>query len=356
MKLPDRYVQKGKKTGGGMSRVILCTDERLDRDVIIKALAGSVDQGRLLDEIRALQSIHSGYVVQIFDVIADDAGNIVGIVEEYCPGDDLSSRLGTINENDFHRFGYQLVSGIAEIHECGVIHRDIKPNNVRVSDIERLTIIDFGLARSQGDDALTVNEIGTSGFMAPELFQSDEEGDIHFTAAIDVFAFGSTMYLLANGSLPREVRKRPPTLPCADLDFGALGMHLDAKLCASLNGCFAIDPGERPTAEELRTQFRRVLLHDQHRALVNIAGKADYLDASNRSVTVSAGNLGTVTIEYDGDYFIARSVSADVFVNNRKVDVGFVFPGCCVIALGAPELGSGRAYVTFDISHPGVEL
>ena len=356
MRLPSRYVPKSKKTGGAMSRVTLCRDTKLDRDVIIKALAPGVDEGRLLDEIRALQSIRSGYVVQIYDVIDDDDGDIVAVVEEYCDGADLSEWIDDIDEEQFYRFGYQFISGIAEVHACDVIHRDIKPHNVRVSDTDQLTIIDFGLARFTGDDAKTISQIGTSGFMAPELFEVNSKGEVEFTSAVDVFAFGSSMYLLAEGTLPIDVRRRPPRLPCAALDFTGLSLSIDARLATALNGCFLEYPEARPSANVLREEFRRVLLYNRHRALINIGGNANYLDAGNPRATASIAGLATVVIEYDGDCFRASQVTGDVFVNNVKVGPGFIFPGSCVIAFGAPELQARRVYVTFDVSHPGVEV
>jgi len=356
MKLPTRYVPKATKPGGAMSRVTLCRDTKLERDVIVKELATGVDEGRLLDEIRALQSIRSGYVVQIYDVIADDSGNIVAVVEEYCSGKDLSDWIGKLDGDEFNRFGYQLVSGISEVHDCGVIHRDVKPPNVRVSDAEQLTIIDFGLAKASGDDAKTVSDIGTSGFMAPELFELNADGEVEFTSAIDIFAFGSSMLLLSEGKLPLDVRRRPPRLPCNALDFHSVSIPLDKDLASLLNECFLQDPNRRPTARRLRAEFKRVLLHNRHRALINIGGNANYLDAKNRRVTASIKDLATVVIQYTGDAFVALDVDGDVYVNNTKVDRGFVFPGSCVIAFGSPQLQAKRSYVTFDVSHPGVEI
>src|SRR5665213_1996428 len=171
MKLPARYAPVGSPSlGGGMSHVQLCHDSKLNRDVIVKQLVPGVDQVRLLDEIRALQTIRSGYVVQIYEVIRDASGTIAAIVEEYCSGSDLSDQRGAIDAEEFVQIGYQFSTGIGEIHGAGVIHRDIKPQNVRVDALGDLKIIDFGLARTAGPDAKTFSVIGTSGFMAPDPF------------------------------------------------------------------------------------------------------------------------------------------------------------------------------------------
>jgi serine/threonine protein kinase len=354
MKIPARYTAKPTKLGGGMSTITLCTDNRLQRDVVVKTVLTAPDQGRLLDEIKALQEIRSAYVVQLYDVIRNKDGAISGIIEEYCPGKDLSEWVGKTDEQLFLKFGYQLISGIAEIHDHGVIHRDIKPHNVRVGSLDRLTIIDFGLSRLP-DGASTVSQIGTSGFMAPELFTPMPVGQIDFTNAIDVFAFASSMYLLAAGSLPSSLRKRPP-LKNHGARFSKLPFKLDDDLVELLDACWSEKPKARPTATELKDSFKRLLLRGRHKALINIANGPKYLDNNNPRATASLPGLGSVVIEYDGDDFIAQAVKGDLFVNAARVNVGYVLPGACVIAFGGPELQNKRKYVTFDLSHPGVEL
>jgi serine/threonine protein kinase len=94
MDLPDRYTPTGDEfAGGGMSDAIVCHDEHLERLVLVKKLQDGVDQTRILDEIAALTTIRSKHVVELFDVLRDEDGEIVGIVEDYLPGDDLNEIL-----------------------------------------------------------------------------------------------------------------------------------------------------------------------------------------------------------------------------------------------------------------------
>lgn len=355
IKLPARFVPISAAKSGGMSSVIPCNDTRLQRKVIIKHLDPSTDQQRLLDEIRALQSIRSAYVVQIYDVISDSAGDIVGVAEEFCEGSDLSDWIGKVSQQQFLRFGYQLISGIAEVHDHDIIHRDIKPHNVRIGALDRLTIIDFGLA-SASHGANTVSAIGTSGFMAPELFVANSKGIISFTAAVDVFAFASSMYILATGTLPAKLCKRPPLLGPGLADFSKLPFSIDPDLAMQLGLAHEAKPTKRPTARSLQESFKRVLLRGQHRALINKANNPQYLDAKSPTATASIPGLASVTIKYDGDSFVVTAVSGDLYVNAGKVAAGFKFPGSCVITFGAPELKGARQYITFDVSHPGVVI
>lgn len=354
IKLPSRYVPVNSKNGG-MSSVVQCNDTRLQRSVMIKYLDPLTDQQRLLDEIQALQSIRSAYVVQIYDVITDGTGNIVGVVEEFCEGRDLSDLIGLIDYQQFLKFGYQLISGIAEVHDHGIIHRDIKPHNVRIGNLDRLTLIDFGLARAFAG-AHTVSAIGTSGFMAPELFKLHPNGSISFTTAIDVFAFASSMFLLATGGLPSAVCRRPPDVTSDPVNFSNLPFNVDPDLLGELNRSHSEASSARPTSRELQAVFKRVLLRGNHRALLNIANNPKYLDKGNRRASAAVQGLASLTISYDDDNFLVTAITGDVFVNAGRIDVGYIFPGSCVIAFGAPSLGNARQYITFDVSHPGVVL
>lgn len=352
--LPPRFVPVSSQSGG-MSSVIKCNDTRLNRPVMVKHLDPAYDRQRLLDEIQALQSIRSDYVVQIYDVVTDKSGVIVGVVEEYCEGVDLSESIGNIDYSKFLKFGYQLISGIAEVHDNNIIHRDIKPHNVRIGALDRSTLIDFGLARPS-DGAKTVSAIGTSGFMAPELFYPNAKGAIEFSKSIDVFAFASSMYLLATGGLPADLCKRPPNLPAGTPDFASLPFHIDPILRGLLEDSIRRNANERPTAHELQIVFKRVLLRGRHRALLNIANNPQYLDANKRRASAAFGGLASLTIDYNDDNFVVVGVAGDVYVNAGKVAVGYIFPGSCVIAFGAPDLGARRQYITFDVSHPGVVI
>lgn len=352
--LPSRYVIVSAKNGG-MSSVVQCNDTRLQRSVMVKYLDPATDQQRLLDEIQALQSIRSEYVVQIYDVISDSAGKIVGVVEEFCEGRDLSDLIGQIDYPQFLKFGYQLISGIAEVHDHGIIHRDIKPHNVRIGNLDRLTLIDFGLARASAG-AQTVSAIGTSGFMAPELFRLQPNGSISFTPSIDVFAFASSMFLMAAGGLPATVCQRPPDVKSTPINFANLPFNVHPDLATELNRCHNVSPLGRPSSRDLQSVFKRVLLRGNHRALLNIANNPKYLDKNNRRATAAVQGLASLTISYDDDHFVVSAITGDVFVNAGRIAQGYIFPGSCVIAFGDPTMGNSRQYITFDVSHPGVVL
>ncbi len=183
-----------------MSDAFVCMDQHLDRPVLIKRLQSGVDQSRLLDEIAALSSIRSKHVVEIFDVLRDKSGDIIGIVEDYLPGDDLNKRLPIKNPDEFIKTAYALACGIADIHERGRVHRDIKPGNAKFDAEGCLKIFDFGLSRPDDMDAKTIGTIGTPGYLAPELCVGDGE-EVAFSQPVDVYAFGATAAKMMLGRL-----------------------------------------------------------------------------------------------------------------------------------------------------------
>jgi serine/threonine-protein kinase len=357
MLIPSRYVAdpSGGQIGG-MSMVARYHDTQLARPVMIKQLHPGVDIGRLLDEIDALQSLRSPYVVQIYDVIPDAGGNPAAIVEEYVAGTDLEDHVGTLTPEQIIWVAYQMSSAIADIHDQGLIHRDIKPLNVKVDQEGTIRLLDFGLARFDGPDAFTFGTVGTPGYMAPELYVADSAGKVSFGKPVDVFALGATILKISDGPLPADLKAKPPNVPPSGANFTALQHHCPADLIAMLKGCFDSVPASRPTAAQLRVRLKRHVLRGKHQALINVAGQLHYLNSSNPVVTVTSGTRGSVQIRYDGEQFLVISVTGQVAVNNQSVSVGFEFPGSSVIAFGAAATGNDRVYATFDVSHPGVSV
>ena len=153
--IPVRYVHSGQKFRGGQGTVYVCRDTALDRDVAIKFITDVVDLRRLHDEIRALQALRSKHVIEIYDLIVRPKDADLAIVAEYLPGEDLWTVIQRQAESKVPlattvilEYLYQLAAGIADIHQAGVVHRDIKPTNAKFDGENRLKIFDFGLARS----------------------------------------------------------------------------------------------------------------------------------------------------------------------------------------------------------------
>jgi len=354
-----RYVPTGQRAAGGIGSVLFCHDTNLDRRVAIKFVQSGVEHRRLIHELAALQSIRSKHVVEVLDVVQFGPDKRTGIVLEFIDGHDLTDVVGqTLSDEQFVRLVYQLSSGLADIHKVGVIHRDIKPPNVRIDVEGILKIIDFNLAREQ-DDAQTQGFVGTPGYAAPELYGFR---NVAFTPAVDMYAFGVTAWVLRFGAqLPHELVARPP-LPDAwkahGGGFQSLAERIDRELVDLLSACVSHDPAVRPSAATVAERAGRVLLSGRHRALFVVQNQVNnlVLCAATPRARVH-GSHGEVVVRYDGYDFKVESVRGDVRSNNTAVVPGSKLPRGCVIAIGPPSLPAReRLFCTMDVSHPEVVL
>lgn len=331
-----------------MSDTCLCEDSHLQRLVVIKALKPGVEKHRLMDELSALSSIRSKYVVQVLDIIYDGA-DIVGLVEEYIDGPELKPLPKSIDTQTALRALYPMFSGIAEVHEQGRLHRDLKPDNMKFDSSGNLKLFDFGLAKLTSN-ASTQRLFFTKGYAAPEIFVPDMSGNHTFTTAVDVFAMGvSSFWLFNGGNIPAKLCQIPPILPCAD--FAMLGIPLPPNLSGLLNSTLSQFPQNRPSADDLRAAIARELLFDRHRMLITHNNQTHILSSASRTVTLAV-NKDSVAIKYNGYDFVVTSVTGQVRRNNKPMMVGDKLAGASVIVLGDPN--GYRTSITADVSHPEV--
>lgn len=350
--IPARYVPDGRMMAGGMGSVTVCQDTVLERPVAIKFVFSTSHSRRMADEVAALLKLRSKHVVQVYDVLRAQQGQ-VGMVQEFIDGKDLVQDFKVpASVPEYFKKLWQIASGISDIHEVDVIHRDIKPNNMKTDPEGVIKIFDFGLAREDGPSAQTRGFIGTQGFAAPELYV----GPFIFTKAVDTYAFGATALYLATGGLPNELLEQPPRI-LSQSYFSGLPLSHAPEVAALLNRCLAASPSSRPAMKDVRDALAAHLLFNRHRALLVHDGSPSYLDANNRTVNLAWQQIGSISISYDGMKFLVSSVSGEVQINSRPVVQGMVLPGACVVALGdAHRRNNERQFITFDISHPEIVL
>ncbi|MBX5231628.1 serine/threonine protein kinase [Rhizobium sp. NLR4a] len=351
MLIAGRYEATGAMNAGGMSEAHQCQDIRLHRPVILKTLRKEQEKRRLADEQKALLKMRSSHVVQLLDVVSfEHAGNEVRcLVLEYIDGTDLKEGQFAVGD-EYLGVLWQIAKGLKEIHDAGVIHRDIKPNNLRRDKEGVVKIIDFGLAREVGVDNHTQAAIGYLPYMAPELLT---KGQVEFSTATDVYAFAVVALSISSHGLPEWCRKRVP--PQAPSNLCATHLPgLDTAVVASLQQCLETDPAKRPSISGVLTSIERVLLRNRHRARVVIGGKVNELHSGKRTATPTISSGGVVHsqlgIEYDGNDFVVRSVLGSVFANNRALSVGSKLPPSCVLAFSTTA--NNYYFATFDISNP----
>ncbi len=352
LNLPIRYVPNGSSASGGFGSVIFCQDTHLERPVAIKFIKDTSQKHRIIDELNALMLLRSKHVVQVYDIVSGE-NDTIGIVEEYIDGDDLQESSIPQTLYDYLKTLWQIASGIADIHEVDVIHRDIKPNNMKFDQEGIIKIFDFGLSRDEGEKAVTQGFKGTFGFAAPELIAS---GHVAFSKAVDTYAFGATAIVLAGTELPNELKYIPPkSLP--DNFISTLPFKLTPDLALLLTACLGADPENRPLMGHVRDLLSRHLLHDKHQALAVYNNQPKVLNASKRTVSLKFSDIGEIKIEYDGFRFCVSTVSGEVFINNQAISVGDEIPKSCVVALGGSHRRADvRKFITFDVSNPEVVL
>jgi serine/threonine protein kinase len=378
MVLPERYEIVGEPLDGGMGTVFHCKDKVLERSVALKIIHDTTEPRRMRDELAALLKMRSKHVVQVYDVL-EVARNEIAIVQEFINGRDLfDDRTAPHSTEEFYKQLWQIAAGLSDIHALGVIHRDIKPNNMKMDAEGIIKIFDFGLARDEGHSASTLGFVGTRGFAAPELYDKE----VSFTAAVDTYAFGATALYMATRSLSKSLLNRHLNVyknkrnisdeysPGENMQtshkfyitrteqsfFSAVPLNLHQEVIDVLDLCLDYNPNCRPKMTKVRNVLANLLLFDRHRALVVYNGTPSYLDANNRSVSLTLNSMGYVEIQYNGLDFRAANVSGDVYVNNMRFSSGDILPGSCVVALGAPEQRNLRKYITFDLAHPEIVL
>jgi eukaryotic-like serine/threonine-protein kinase len=202
-----RYRMLRKLGAGGMGEVYLAEDTVLNRRVAIKFVIESADalgRSRLLREAQAAATLEHPNVCAIYEV--GEHENQPYVAMQYVEGETLAERLarGPVAPTDATRIATQLAGALAEAHAHGIVHRDIKPQNIMLTPRGQVKVLDFGLARrAQPDNAGTLTGTGfgviagTLSYMSPEQLR----GEL-VDPASDVFSFGCVLYEMLSGRHP----------------------------------------------------------------------------------------------------------------------------------------------------------
>jgi serine/threonine-protein kinase len=185
---------------GGFGAVYLAEDIWIHKKVAIKVPhRQNLDFGQLLREPRLLATMSHPNIVSI--LTAEKQENVFFIVMEYVPGETLEALIGREGPLELSRaldFSCQICNAIDHAHRQGVIHRDLRPGNVLISESGLVKVADFGTSRFLEIAAHGTTVIGSPPYMAPEQFQ----GKAVF--ASDIYSLGVTMYQMLTGVLPYQ--------------------------------------------------------------------------------------------------------------------------------------------------------
>jgi eukaryotic-like serine/threonine-protein kinase len=291
--IAGRYRIEGRLGVGGMSTVHLAFDQRLERYVALKLLAEHLaDDPTFVSRFRrealaAARLVHPN-IVQVFDFGFDEGSHQHFIVMEHVPGHSCAELLRDRGHLDVEQ-GVEIIGqscrGLDYAHRNGVIHRDVKPGNLLVSDSDVVKLADFGIARAKDQSSITQvgSVLGTAAYLAPEQARGEEAGP-----SSDIYSLGVVSYQLLSGRLPYEAnslseltlkQQRESPIPLDELNtrvprelaaavamaisIDAVGRPADGAVCAEAirNGAQGISPvsSGAPTAHLGTSAATRVL-------------------------------------------------------------------------------------------------
>jgi eukaryotic-like serine/threonine-protein kinase len=255
-----------------MASVLLCQDERLDREVAVKRLhadsPADVEQ-RFVREAKLGASLNHPNLVPVYDTAVDDEG--VLIVMEYVPGESLASALrhGPLGPRRVARMARELGGALDHAHTHGVVHRDVKPANVLLRNDAVTKLVDLGIATASDTTRITRSGtvLGTAAYMAPEQLEGREPGP-----SVDIYALAAVCYETLAGRRPRdgktpvEIAHAISSRPVPDLrDHWPAASPTVAEI---LRRGMARDPAERPeSAGQLAGELARALEEEPRTAV-----------------------------------------------------------------------------------------
>ncbi len=261
-----RYRVEGRLGVGGMSTVLLALDERLERHVAVKLLAEHLaDDPTFVSRFRrealaAARLVHPN-IVQVFDSGFDEHTHQHFIVMEYVPGSSCAEILrdrGHLDVEQAVDIVAQACRGLEYAHRHGVVHRDVKPGNLLVSESGVVKLADFGIARATGQSSITQvgSVLGTAAYLSPEQARGEGAGP-----SADLYSLGVVTYQLLSGRLPYEAnslaelalkQQRESPIP-----LQRINPRVPPTLAEAVSLVISVVPEERPrSASELSQMVR----------------------------------------------------------------------------------------------------
>jgi serine/threonine protein kinase len=261
----ERFILLEMLGRGGMGAVWSARDTQLDRSVALKFLraetASEVDSAHIAHEAKAASALNHPNIVTIHEVVRSEGCS--AIVMELVQGSSLAKLRGTSLPIDgVLSIAAQIAKALAAAHANGIIHGDIKPENIILREDGYVKVLDFGLARRVAMDTVAVSDgplFGTLRYMSPEQARGES-----LTPASDVFSFGLVLFELAAArrafadespldALRATLTQNPPAP-------ASLNPRVPAALNSLILAMLAKDPAMRPSSADLATQLDENLL------------------------------------------------------------------------------------------------
>ncbi len=204
--LENRYEILKLLGRGGMGSVYLARDLLLDREVALKILKGTASEEglfreRFKNETRSAASLSHPHVVSVFDA-GETSGGVCYMAMEVVSGGNLEERIereGSLPPDEAVRIAAEVARALSYAHEKGIVHRDVKPQNVLLTESGAVKVADFGIAKAADSTTVTATDLilGTVRYLSPEQATGAEVGP-----ASDLYSLGITLYEMLTGEVP----------------------------------------------------------------------------------------------------------------------------------------------------------
>ena len=263
-----RYRLERRIGRGGMGEVWLATDTRLDRPVALKFLAPSFDDARDFErETGILSGLRHPNIVTVYDAGEEDDRRF--IVMECVEGRSLRERMqegGSVPLADAAHIGAAMASALAYAHERGIVHNDVKPENILLDANGDPRLTDFGVARVTGNTMAPGEAeelLGTIAYVAPEVLQGAPAD-----ARSDVYALATTVYEAISGRLPFEAASNTALagqkLSGSPRPLSELVSEAPDEVSSTVMAGLAFGPADRPDAAQFAEALRYVTFEAAH--------------------------------------------------------------------------------------------
>ncbi|NLE21409.1 MAG: serine/threonine protein kinase [Actinobacteria bacterium] len=357
----DRYQLAGKIGSGAFAEVFEAYDATLDEAVALKIVPdGRALSARIVREVEAAAALDHPNIVALYDWFSDDEGSV--LVWELVRGESLDRVGDWLGDGDVVAIGVELLDALAYAHSQGIVHRDVKPQNVMLGEDGHVKVMDFGIAHLMDSDTLTGDGdvIGTIAYMSPEQAQGRR-----VQPPSDVYSAGMVLYELLAGAHPLRGSTPAETLSnvaAARLpSLGTLRPDLPAELVTLIDAACAPRPGERPTPSYLsdalddllrsgRLQARRL---QQARSLVRPLGRAsafaERAGGAALSAVTGAVALGALPAYPQSWTLPIVALSAAVWAVAPAAGLAFLL-GALAFPLFNVSVSVGAAYLAFAVA------
>ncbi|MEV0641889.1 serine/threonine-protein kinase [Streptomyces sp. NPDC050619] len=248
-RIADRYLLREPVGTGGMGVVWLAWDERLERRVAVKCARLDDDRAtrRLMGEARNAGRLHHPNIVGVFDFV--DEGATCWIIMEYVPSRSLAqivTERGPLTPEEAGSIGCQIAAALAKSHDEGVVHGDVTPENILVTEEGVARLTDFGISRALWSDvtqSATYSVRGKPRYLAPELAKGQPAGE-----KSDVFSLGASLFSAVEARSPYGEAEHLMAYLARAVEGHIEPMRRAGPLEEPLTALLEVEPRRRPDA------------------------------------------------------------------------------------------------------------